>query len=464
MKRWGPVFATAFSLCVFAQAAPPEARAESSVTLTPALADRIDDLAREEIHAGRTPGLAIGIVQDGRIVYARGFGFSTIGKHVSMAPDTQFYVGGLTRQFTAAAVLLLSQESKLALTDKLGKYIPEFKLGSAITVGQLLTQTSGLPAYEPKDPTKSIKLADVIAEIDAGKPLPAPGGYVDSPLNYLLAALVVERAGGLPLSDYLEQHIFIPLVMDSTFLAGDSGIAPTHATGYTRSGREFVPAPAWDPTWLGGNAGLVTTLYDLAKWDIEMPILLRVDAVRTMFAPAASNGPTHYGMGWVIDRRGGKDFVWSNGQISGYRAMSALIPEQHVGVIVFSNADSFHGSVAIPEELSARILDLIVPPAAANLDNAIVDRAKEWLNRLATGQIERDELTPSFSTYLTDALVEHDNLAALGPLVSIVPESSTTEQGGDILYEFLVRYRHAQYHYEFELTPQGKIDGLSLTA
>ena len=73
-------------------------------------------------------------------------------------------------------------------------------------------------------------------------------------------------------------------------------------------------------------------------------------------------------------------------------------------------------------------------------------------------------MTPSFSTYLTDDLVAHDNLAALGPLVSIVPESSTTESSGDTLYEFLVRYRRAQYHYEFELTPQGKIDGLSLTA
>ncbi|MFY9708725.1 MAG: serine hydrolase domain-containing protein, partial [Candidatus Cybelea sp.] len=311
MKRWSPVFATASLLYVFAQAAPVEVRAESSVTLTPAISERIDNLAREQIHAGRTPGLAIGIVQDGRIVYARGFGFGNLGKHVSMAPDTQFYVGGLTREFTAAAVLLLSQENKLSLEDKLGKYVPEFKAGSAITVAQLLTQTSGLPPYDPKDPTKSVKAADVIAEIDAGKPLPAAGAYVDSPLNYLFAALVVERASGVPLSDYLEQHIFIPLVMDSTFLAGDSGISPAHATGYTRSAHGFVPASIWDPTWLGGNAGLVTTLYDLAKWDIEMPILLRVDAVRTMFAPAASSGPTRYGMGWVIDRRGGKDFVWS---------------------------------------------------------------------------------------------------------------------------------------------------------
>ena len=149
-----------------------------------------------------------------------------------------------------------------------------------------------------------------------------------TPLNYLLAGLIVERASGVPLSDYLEQHIFIPLVMDHTFLAGDSGISPTHATGYTRTAQGFVTAPMWDPSWLAGDAGFVSTIDDLAKWDIEMPVLLRVDAVRTIFTPGASVGPTQYGMGWVIDRRGGKEFVWSNGEISGYRAMNALLPER----------------------------------------------------------------------------------------------------------------------------------------
>ncbi len=231
-----------------------------------------------------------------------------------------------------------------------------------MTIAQLLTQTSGLPRYAPTDPTNAlVKIADLIASLDQAKPATsATPPYANNVLNYLIAAAVVERASGVTLSDYLEQNFFIPLVMDHSFLAGDSGISPSHAIGYTRSGREFAPAPGWDPSWLGGDAGLVTTIYDLAKWDIEMPILLRIDAVRTMFAPSASNGPTRYGMGWVIDRRGGKDFVWSNGEISGYRAMSALLPEQHVGVIVLSNADPFHGPVAAPEELAARILDLIV--------------------------------------------------------------------------------------------------------
>jgi CubicO group peptidase (beta-lactamase class C family) len=469
MGRLSFVLATAISLCVLAQAGMP-ARADTGVALTPALSARIDQMAKAQIHAGRTPGLAIGIVEDGRIVYARGFGFADLNKHVPMTADSQFYAGGLTRQFTAAAILLLAQDGKLALGDHITKYIPEFRSGDGITIAQLLTQTSGLPPSSKipglsADRTQSIKIANLLTSLDQMKLAAEPGTvYASDPINYLLAGLIVERASGVPLSDYLEQHIFIPLIMDQTFLAGDSGISPQHAIGYTRGSHGFDRAPVLDPSWLGGDGGLVTTLYDLAKWDIAMPILLRVDAVRTMFAPGADSGPTRYGMGWVIDRRGGKDFVWSDGDIAGYRATNALLPEQHVGVIVFSNADSLHTPTTIPEELAAHILDLIVPPTMAHLDNAIVERAKEWLTLLASGRVRRDELTPSFSAYLTDDLVASQNFAALGPLQSIIPLSSTADSNGETSYEFLVRYPHAQYHYDFKLTGQGKVDGIRLTA
>jgi len=429
---------------------------------------QIDAIGSDEIHSGRTPGLAIGVVKDGRLVYERGFGFSTIVPHHSMEPDTEFYTGGLTMQFTAAAILLLAQDGKLKLDDPVSKYLPNFKLGDGITIAQLLTQTSGLPSLAAargisSDMTRPVSPSALLAAIDKLRPSAPPGSaYANNLLNYLIAGAVVERASGVTLSDYLEQHVFIPLIMDHSFLAGDNGISPDRATGYTRSGPEFAVAPMWDPSWLGGYGGLVSTIDDLAKWDIEMPVLLRIDAVRTMFTPGVTSGLTHYGMGWVIDRRGGKLFVWANGEISGYRALNALLPDAHVGVIVLSNADSFHGRVTIPEEVGARILDILVPPAVTHLDNAIVAKAKEWLGRLASRNIDREELTPSFSAYLTDDLVARENFAALGQLQYIVPLSSTTESNGDTLYEFLVRYPRAQYHYRFQLAPDGKIDGITL--
>jgi D-alanyl-D-alanine carboxypeptidase len=452
-------------------AQPTTAPAQTTLGLPPAISDQIDRLAIDEIHADRTPGIAIGVVDDGRLVYARGFGFATIAPHDPMTPDTEFYCGGLTMEFTAAAIFLLEQAGKLKLDDPVSKYVPEFPLGANVTIAELLTQTSGLPTYAAvpdlsSDLTRSIKLSDLLTAVGKTKRAAPPGAvYAKNPLNYLLAGLIVERASGITLSDYLEQNIFIPLVMDHTFLAGDSGISPSRATGYTRApGGEFAVAPVWDPAWLAGDSGLVSTVDDLAKWDVEMPVLLRVDAVRAIFSPAASLGATHYGMGWVIDRRGGKEFVWSNGEISGYRAMNALLPNEHLGVIVLSNADSFHGPVTVPEELGARILDMLAPPTAARLDNAVIAQAKEWLDRLASRRLDREELTPAFSTYLTDDLVARENFAALGPLEAIVPLSSTSESNGDTLYEFLVRYQNAQYHYNFQVAPDGKVDGISFAA
>jgi CubicO group peptidase (beta-lactamase class C family) len=449
---------------------PQAAGAQNAPSLPPALAGRVDRIGFDELHLGRTPGLAIGIVEDGRLVYARGFGFATLSPHSAMTPETEFYAGGVAQQFTAAAILLLEQDGKLKLDDSVTKYVPEFRLGANVTIAQLLTQTSGLPNYigapgVPTDYTRPVKMSDLLAAADKLKPPAAPGAvYANDPLNYQLLGLIVERASGVPLSEYLEQHIFIPLIMDHTFLAGDNGISPSHAAGYTRGAHGFSSAPMWDPSWLGGNAGLVSTVDDLAKWDIEMPVLLRVDAVRTMYTPAASKGPTKYGMGWVIDRRGGSEFVWANGEISGYRALNGVLPAQHIGVIVFSNADSLHGGVTIPEEVAARVLDLLVPPSSARLDNAVVTRAKDWLARLATHNLDRSELTPSFSAYLTDDLVAHEDFAALGRLQSIVPLSSAAESNGDTLYEFLVRYPRAQYQYDFEIAPDGKIDGITLIA
>ncbi|MBV8373361.1 MAG: hypothetical protein JOY69_08890, partial [Candidatus Eremiobacteraeota bacterium] len=151
------------------------------------------------------------------------------------------------------------------------------------------------------------------------------------------------------------------------------------------------------------------------------------------------------------------------GQIPGYQAMNALLPDNHVAVVVLTNGDALHGGrVASAAALGAQILDIIAPPSAARLDNAIVARAQEWLQRLADKHIDRTQLTPSFSAYLTDDLVSRSDFAALGRLQTIVPISSSTEDNGGTLYEFLVRYPRAHYHYKFGLTRDGKIDQLSL--
>lgn len=116
----------------------------------------------------------------------------------------------------------------------------------------------------------------------------------------------------------------------------------------------------------------------------------------------------------------------------------------------------------MPEAVAAQLLDIVLPPASMHLENAVVERAREWLDRLATHRIDRTQLTAAFSSYLTDALVARENFASLGKPQTMVPISSTVESDGDTMYEFLVRYPHEQYHYRFTVTNDGKIAGLAL--
>lgn len=452
------------------QNAPPAANVpQAPPTSPPFTIDRaraIESIALGEIHSGSTPGLAIGVVEDGLLVYAHGFGFANVETHREMSLSDEFYTGSLTRQFTAAAVLLLVQRKQLALTDKVTKYLPELTVAKNVTIEQLLYDTSGLPDATQApginhDLTKPIRIDDLMKAVDRMSPAFDPGAKSQyNNINYTIAALVVQRVSQLPLSVFFSTNIFQPLIMTSTFLAGDQGISQAHAVGYTRSQGRFVRAKIWNSSWLVGSGDLVTTVDDLAKWDIGMPLLLDVDSVRTMWSVAPNVQGAQYGTGWIIDQRGGQRFVWHAGQISGFHAMNALLPDQHVAVIVLANADSLSGESTVqPELIANRILDVVAPLPPAHFANVILTRAAEWLGRLARVDIDRTQLTSAFSQYLTDQLVEQTNLRALGPVLSLVPIESY-QRSDDTVYVFDVRFRRGALRYQFVLSPDGKIDGL----
>lgn len=452
----------------YAIARQPAHAAQVPAPFTPATARAIDAAARAEVHSGSTPGLAVGIVEDGLLVYAHGFGYASLRPKRLAGARTQFYTGSITQQFTAACVLLLAQHKKLSLDDKVTRYIPELTIAKNVTVRDLLTQTSGLPRMRDArgiahDLTRPVKMRALIEAVNSLPMTAAPGTtFNESNFNYLLAGLIVQRVSGLPLSVFYSTHIFQPLIMTSSFLAGDQGISARHAVGYTRLYHRFVRAPQWNASWLFGSADLVTTVEDLAKWDIGLPLLLNVDSVREMWTGSGMPGQLQYGMGWVIDQRGGQRFMWQSGQLDGYRAMNAVLPDEHIAVIVFANAGSLHGDRAIqPERLANHILDIIAPLPRAHFENTITTRAVEWLRRLARNDIDRTQLTTAFSRYLTDRLVHRSDFAAYGPVLAVVPAQSY-QRAADTVYVFDVKFRRGVYRFDFTLAPDGKVDGLFL--
>lgn len=464
--------------CIFALlcALPSAARAQQTTPPSTALppftastARQIDAIARSEVHSGSTPALAIGIVEDGLLVYARGFGYAALRpKRRPASAATQFYAASLSKQFTAACVLLLAQQKKLSLDDRLTKYVPELSIARDVTIRELLQQTSGLPDVRkapgiPHALTDPVKISALLSAGNTLRMQAKPGtAFDDDGFNYMLAGLVVQRVSGLPLSIFEATQIFQPLIMSSTFLAGDEGISPQHAVGYTRARGRFIPVKGWDPSWLFGNADLVTNVQDLAKWDIGFPLLLNVDSVREMWTPNGLPQQLQYGMGWVVDQRGGERYFWQSGRLPGFNAMNAVLPDEHLAVIVLANADSLQTQTTVqPQRLASRILNVVAPLPAAHFANTIVTRASEWLGRLARVDIDRTQLTPTFSQYLTDRLVHRSDFASYGPVLSLVPVESY-QRTADTVYVFDVRFRHGNYRFDFTLAPDGKVDGLFL--
>ncbi len=431
------------------------ALAFAALGFSPATAHRIDTIVVSELRAHRAPGVAVGVVESGRLVYARGFGEANLSRHVPASPGTQFGIGQISEQFTAAAVLLLAQEGRLRLDDPVTKYLPQLTVARSVTIRQLLDQTSGLPLAGD--------WPHLLAAAATARPVATPGtAYAANPLNYLVAGRIVAQVTGDTLSDYVEQHIFVPLVMDASLYAGDTGASPYRAVGYTVEHGHYTRAQSWSSTRLGGDAGVITDVYDLAKWDIEFPILLRVDAVREMFTPGVPSSFDRHGMGWTIDQRNGRRFMWQNGEVPGFHAMNALLPDDHVAVIVLVNADSLHEPAALPETIAGRILDAVVPPSTHRVDNGVVLRARMLLEALQRNRIDRTQLTDAFSRYLTGDVIRGAHLAALGRLDSLVPISSRAE-GGNTTYEFLALFSRGERHYRITLAPDGKIASISFS-
>jgi D-alanyl-D-alanine carboxypeptidase len=421
----------------------------------PATAHRIDAIVASEMRAHRTAGIAVGVVESGRLVYARGYGEANLSRRIPASPGTQFSIGQISEQFTAAAILLLAQENKLRLDDPVTKYLPQLAVARYVTVAELLDQTSGLPVVSD--------WPHLLRAADTARPAATPGtAYESNPLNYVVAGRIVAQVTGDTLSDFVEQHVFEPLVMDATLYTGESGASPNRAVGYTLERGTFVRARPWSATRLDAGAGAISDVYDLAKWDIEFPILLRVDAVRDMFTPGVPGAFVRYGMGWTIDERSGHRFMWQNGEVPGFHAMNAILPDDHVAVIVLSNTDSLHEQSAMPEIVAGRILDAVVPPSPQRVDNAILVRARAMLVALQRDRIDRTELTPEFSRYLSDDVVRNARLSSLGRLVSLVPISSRA-QDGDTTYEFLALFAAGERHYRVTLTPDGKVAFLSFS-
>jgi len=272
------------------------------------------------------PGASALVLQSGRVLLKKGYGFADLEHRVRNTPETKFRLGSVTKSFTALAILQLSDAGKLRLDDPIGKYLADAPHGDQITVRHLLTHTSGV-CSSASDPLEF-----------------TPGERINySNTGYKLLGKIVEAISGTSWEDYLQAHVFAPAGMRDTGCDHAERILPHRSAGYFFDGKSgYLNVPPEDIAQTAWAAGaLYSTVEDMARFQeaLSSGTLLQADTLAQAFTPGRLNdgSATKYGFGWMIaDYRGVRE-ICHGGDTDGHNAAFAMYPDQGLAVIVLSN-------------------------------------------------------------------------------------------------------------------------------
>jgi CubicO group peptidase (beta-lactamase class C family) len=309
----------------------------------------VTEYVKTEMQRQHIPGLSLLVVKAGKIVRAEGFGLANVELQVPVKPETVFQSGSVGKQFTATAVMMLVEEDKIGLDDPLTKYFSDAPATwKEVTVRKLLSHTAGFGDY-PKDfnfrkdwtEDEGLKLIESI-------PLKySPGTKWEySNLGYVTLGILIHRVTGEFYGDFLQQHIFQPLGMQSTRIISEADIVPNRAAGYRLvkgqlKNQEWV-APMVNTT---ADGSLYFTILDLAKWDAALYTekLLKRSSLGLMWTPVKlKNGRANsgnYGFGWFIDDRHGHRCIHHDGAWQGFQTAIDRYVDDQLTVIALSNLE-----------------------------------------------------------------------------------------------------------------------------
>ena len=337
------------------------------------------------------PGLAVRIEQSGELIFTDAIGIADIKSREPLKVEHVFQIGSVTKQFTAAAILQLSEHNKLSLQNTLGDFIPDIPTEySMLTIESVLSHTSGLPNYNTDVRVrhhwgKFKPINEVIERVSQTPLLAEPGSaYSYSNTGYLLLGKVIEVASGLTYSEYLQQHIFSPLGMVNSFVITEGETTEKIVKGYTAAGinpSENRNPEVVDRSWIYAAGAVASTLKDMSRWHqglISGKIISAENYQLMTTKTRLNNGETvNYGFGFDVYPISNQPSYSHQGQVPGFMAWSIYFPQSDLFATAFSNNDSVHPGPALLD-LIARQLHLS-PAPITNERNA--ERAKALIGK-----------------------------------------------------------------------------------
>lgn len=361
-----PSGTTTFVLALFLSCAPiPAPFAQSQATKPAAPVSRkaspaarplagdaaaIDTLFKTAVKPS-DPGLAVVVVRKGQVLHRAAYGLANIELGVAARPEHVFRIGSVTKQFTAAVIMMLADEGHLAVSDPITKFLPDYPTqGRTITVEHLLTHTSGIQSYTDMPKWRNMFRQDLslteLIDVFKNEPMQfAPGTrwrYNNS--GYILLGAIIEKVTGKKYADMVRERIFQPLAMADTRYDDTEAVIPRRAAGYAQTRTGLINAQYLSMTQPYAAGALMSTVDDLAKWEAGLAAgkVVKAAALEKMFAdyPLASGAPSGYGYGWQIGAYEGRPVQEHGGGIPGFRAHVLRMPSDGVYVAVLSNVSA----------------------------------------------------------------------------------------------------------------------------
>jgi CubicO group peptidase (beta-lactamase class C family) len=359
----------------------------SEAPLSPQVQEKIDAAAHAIVESKMAPGIAVGVVRSGQLVFNRSYGSANLEQNVPVSDRTVFRLASLTKQFTAASVLLLIEQKKLSLDDRLAKFYPDFPRGAQITIRHLLNHTSGIHDY-PEDllgqlaprewatPELAKRLATIGFDFDPG----THWSYSNS--GYFLLGQIIEKVSGETFAQFTKAHLFAPLGMTDTAVDSESDVVPWRAAGYSKAkdtASGFINAPFIPMSVVYAAGATRSTVRDLAKWNIALygGRVMSAESFKLMTtqgrvndgrpasdaiykkpgaaerAPHPGFGPMGYTMGLHTGTLDGHAFMGHEGGIFGFSTIIENYRDDGFMLIILSNAE---GAAGLLEMQTARIM------------------------------------------------------------------------------------------------------------
>jgi CubicO group peptidase (beta-lactamase class C family) len=434
------------------------------------LAKKLDDKISSSLEKSGAPSVSVAVVRDGKLLYAKAFGTADLEAKRPADTGTRYAVGSVSKQFTAAALLMLQEQGKLSLDDTVAKYFPSLTRAKEITLRQLLSHTSGYEDYAPQDyiipewtqPTTPMAVIDRWAQ----KPLNFDPGtkWQYSNTNYVLAGAIFEKVAGVPLVDFLRDKIFRPLAMQTAADWPPSQAAD--ATAYTRYALGPArPVKREAAGWYFAAGELAMTPSDLAKWDIAFLQHRLLSAKSydefTREVKLKNGDSTHYALGLSLGELAGHTPMFAHGgEVSGFLSSNAVFPTRNGAVVVLSNQDV----VNLVSPLARSIATMVFEPDQKEPSEADRKQAEQIMTGLLEGKIDRSLFTSNANTYFSEPALA-DFKKSLEPLGKMKSFTGGTEnlRGGMIHRAYTADFEKKKLAINVYVLTDGKYEQFLIT-